>query len=106
MHHGITEPQDAPGLLDKMAYLHVLNAEKEEPAYFLVSSKIGLKDKRRMLYFPMDFEELIIGGSIDTGLIQCDSRSGTKKIRFLTRLSLIKDGPAPRFQTMVGNRHK
>ena len=35
--------------------------------YMPLSTNLWLKQKRRMLYFPMDFGELTIDGLIDTG---------------------------------------
>ena len=54
------EPRTTNGLLDEPAFLHVLVANEGEPADFSLSTKLGLKYKRRKLYFPMDFGELTI----------------------------------------------
>ena len=69
----IEEPQpqkDAQGLnslLDDKTFLHILVEKQAEPSYVPLSTNLGLKFKRRMLYFPRDFGELTLDGLIDTG---------------------------------------
>ena len=43
-----------PSLLDEAAVLNILVIKEGEPAYIPLSTNLGLKFKRRMLYFPMD----------------------------------------------------
>ena len=96
--------QTEPGLLDETAFLHVLVTNEGEPAYIPLSTNLGLKYKRRMLYFPMDFGELTIDGLIDTGaLSSAIPEAGLRKIRLLAPQSKVKEGPAPTFQFMVAN---
>ena len=54
-------------LLDEKAFLHVLVTKEGELAYIPFPTNTGLKLKRRMLYFPMDFGELTLDSLIDTG---------------------------------------
>ena len=54
-------------LLDETAFLHYLVKQQRELSYVPLSTNLGLKIKRRMLYFPMDFGELMLDGLIDTG---------------------------------------
>ena len=62
------EDHEAPiSLLNETASLHLLVAKEGEPSYVPLSTNLGLKFKRRMLYFPMDFGELTLDGLIDTG---------------------------------------
>ena len=69
----IEEPQyqeDYQGLnslLDETEFLHILVEQQGEPSYIPLSPNLGLKIKRRMLYFSMDFGELTLDGLIDTG---------------------------------------
>ena len=42
-------------LLDETAFIHLLVAKEREPSYVPLSTNLGLKFKRRMLYFPMEF---------------------------------------------------
>ena len=98
------ETQAPPGLLDETAFIHVLVTKEGEPAYIPLSTNLGLKYKKRMLYFPMEFGKLTIDGLIDTGahssaLPEADLR----KIRLLAPQSIVKEGPAPTFQIMVAN---
>ena len=69
------ETQATPGLLDETAFIHVLVTKEGEPAYIPLSTILGLKYKKRMLYFPMDFGELTIDGLIDTGAHQRNTGS-------------------------------
>ena len=55
------EDHKAPNsLLDETAFLHLLVAKEGEPLYVPLSTNLGIKFKRRMLYFPMDFGELTL----------------------------------------------
>ena len=93
-----------PGLLDESAFLHVLITKEGEPAYIPLSTNLGLKHKKRMLYFPMDFGELTIDGLLDTGaLSSAIPDADLRKIRLLAPQSIVKEGPAPIFQIMVAN---
>ena len=52
--------QGLSSLLDETAFLHILVEQQGQPPYVLLSTNVGLKIKRRMLYFPMDFGELTL----------------------------------------------
>ena len=55
-----------------------------------------------MHYFPMDFGELTLDGLVETGaLSSAIPEADLRKIRLLAPQSIIKEGPAPNFQTMV-----
>ena len=98
------ETQAASGLLDETAFIHVLVNKEGEPAYIPLSTNLGLKYKKRMLYSPMDFGELTIDGLIDTGaLSSAIPEADLRKIRLLAPQSIVKEGPAPTFQIMVAN---
>ena len=75
-----------------------------EPNYVPLTTNLGLKNKRRMLYFPMDFGELTLDGLVDTGaLSSAIPETDLRKIRLLASQSIVKKGPAPNFQIMVAN---
>ena len=75
-----------------------------EPDYVPLTTNLGLKYKRRMLYFPMDFGELTLDGLVDTGaLSSAIPESDLRKIRLLAPQSIVKEGRAPNFQIMVAN---
>ena len=101
------EDHEAPSsLLDETAFLHLLVAKEGKPSYvpFSTNLKFGLKFKRRMLYFPMDFGELTLDGLIDTGAhSSAIPEADLRKIRLLAPQSIVKEGPAPSFQIMVAN---
>ena len=106
----IVEPQhqeDYQGLnslLDETAFLHILVEQQDEPPYVPLSTNLGLKIKRRMLYFPMDFGELTLDGLIDSGAHSSPiPEADLRKIPLLAPQSIIKEGPAPSFQIMVAN---
>ena len=75
-----------------------------KPNYVPLTTNLGLKYKRRMLYFPMDFGELTLDGLVDTGaLSSAIPEADLRKIRLLAPQSIVKEGPAPNFQIMVAN---
>ena len=84
-------PRTEPGMLDESAFLHVLVTKEGEPAYVPLSTNLGLKLKKRILYFPMDFGGLTIDGLIDTGaLSSAIPEADLKKIRLLAPQSIVK----------------
>ena len=95
--------QDEESLLDANIFVNVLVSEGH-PLYIPFSTNLGLKYKRRMLYFSMDFGELTINGLVDTGaLTSAIPESDLRKIKMLTTQSIIKEGPSPSFQILVAN---
>ena len=91
-------------LLDETAFLHLLVATEGEPSYVPLSTNLGLKFKRRMLYFPMDFGELTLDGLIDTWAhSSAIPEADLRKIGLLAPQSKVKEGPAPSFHMMVAN---
>ena len=91
-------------LLDEKQFQNVLITKDGEPYCIPLSTNINLKCKKRMLYFPMDFEELTIDGLIDTGAISSAiPEMGFRKIRLLSPQSVIGEGPPPNSQIMVRN---
>ena len=85
-------------------YVNTLISRNGEPDYVPWTTNLGLKYKRRMLYFPMDFGELTLDGLVDTGaLSSAIPEADLRKIRLLAPQSIIKEGPAPNFQIMVAN---
>ena len=83
-------------------FVNTLITRTGEPDYVPLTTNLGLKYKRRMLYFPMDFGELTLDGLVDTGaLSSAIPDADLRKIRLLAPQSIIKEGPAPNFQFMV-----
>ena len=82
-----------------------LQVTPDELTRFLpLSTNLPLKNKRKMLYFPMDFGELNIDGLIDTGaLSSAISEADLRKIRLLAPHTILNEGPPPEFQFMVAN---
>ena len=69
-----------------------------------LSTNLPLKNKRKMLYFPMDFGELIIDGLIDTGALpSAISEADLRKFRLLAPHTILNEGPPPEFQIMLAN---
>ena len=96
--------QGLNSLLDETTFLHILVEHQGEPPYVPLSTNLGLKNKRRMLYFPMDFEELTLDGLIDTGAhSSAKPEADLRKIRLLAPQSIVKEGPSPSFLIMVAN---
>ena len=85
-------------------FVNTLVTRLGEPDYVPLTTNLGLKHKRRMLYFPMDFGELTLDGLVDTGaLSSAIPESDLRKIRLLAPQSIVKEGPAPNCQIMVAN---
>ena len=69
-----------------------------------LSTFLPLKNKREMVYFPMDFGELNIDGLIDTGaLSSVIPEADLRKIRLLAPHTILNEGTSPEFQFMVVN---
>ena len=69
-----------------------------------LSTNLPLKNKRKMLYFPMDFGELNIDGLIDTGALSgAIPGADLRKIGLLAPHTILNEGPPPEFQIMVAN---
>ena len=69
-----------------------------------LSTKLPLKNKRKMLYFPMDFEELNIDFLIDTGALSSTfPEADLRKIRLPAPHTKLNEGPPTEFQIMVAN---
>ena len=69
-----------------------------------LSTNLPLKNKRKILYFPMDFGELNSDGLIDTGaLSSAIPEANLSKIRLLAPHTLLNEGPPPEFQIVVAN---
>ena len=69
-----------------------------------LSTNLPLKNKRKMLYFPMDFGEIKIDGLIDTGaLSSAIPEADLRKIRLLAPHTILNEGPPPEFQIMNAN---
>ena len=85
-------------------FTNTLVTRQGEPDYVQLTTNLGLKYKRRMLYFPMDFGELTLDGLVDTGaLSSAIPEADLRKIRLLAPQSIVKEGPAPNFQIVVAN---
>ena len=69
-----------------------------------LSTNFPLKNKRKMLYFPMDFRELNIDGLKYTGaLSSAIPEADLRKIRLLAPHTILNEGPPPEIQIMVAN---
>ena len=85
-------------------FVNTLVTRTGEPDYIPLTTNLGFKYKRRMLYFPMDFGELTLDGLVDTGaLSSAIPEADLCKILLLAPQSIVKEGPAPNFQIMVAN---
>ena len=85
-------------------FVNTLVTRTGEPDYVPLTTNLGLKYKRRMLYFLMDFGELTLDGLVDTGaLSSAIAEADLREIRLLAPQSIVKEGPAPNSQIMVAN---
>ena len=77
-------------------FVNTLISRLGEPDYVPLTTNLGLKYKRRMFHFPMDFGELTLDGLVDTGaLSSAIPEADLRKIRLLAPQSKIKEGPLP-----------
>ena len=65
---------------------------------------LHLKNKRKMLYFSMDFEDLTNDGKIDPGgLSSCISEADLEQFKQIAPQKILKESPPPDFQIMVAS---
>ena len=73
-------------------YVNTFITRMEEPDHVPLTTNLGLKYNRRMLYFLMDFGELTIDGLVDTGaLSSAIPETEIRKILLLAPQSIIKE---------------
>ena len=97
-------PQIAPATAVAARFVNTLVTRTGKPGYLPLITNLGLKYKRRMLFFKMDFGELTLDGLVDKGaLSNAIPEADLRKILLLAPQSIIKEGTAPNFQIMVGN---
>ena len=85
-------------------FVNTLITRTGEPDYVPLTTNLGLKYKRRMLYFLMVFGELTLDGLVEAGaLSSAIPEADLHRIRLLAPQSIVKEGPAPNFQIMVAN---
>ena len=73
-------------------FVNTLVTRTGEPDYVPLTTNLGLKYKRRMLYFPMDFGDLTLDGLVDTGaLSSAIPGADLRKIRLLAPQSIVKE---------------
>ena len=102
--YGRQPNNDSHRLSGEMAFPHIFVEKEREPPYIPLSTNLNLKLNRLMLYFPMDFGELTIDGLIDTGAhSSAIHEAELRKIFLLVPQSIVNEGPAPSFQTIVTN---
>ena len=78
-------------------FVNTLISRDGELNYVPLTTNLGLKYKRRTLYFPMDSGELTLDGLVDTGAYLARSQKLIYVRRLLAPQSIIKEGPAPNF---------
>ena len=84
--------------------MNTLVTRTEETDYVPMTTNLGLKYKRRMLYFPMGFGELTLDGLVDTGAFSSAiPEADLRTIRLLAPQTFVKEVPAPNFEIMVAN---
>ena len=97
-----SEPQVSLTTAVEARYAKIFITRMEEPDHVPLTTYLGLKYNRRILYCLMDFGELTLDGFVDTGaLSSAIPESDIRKIQVLAPQSIIKDGPAPNFRLMV-----
>ena len=70
------------------------------PDYVPLTTNLGLKYKRRMLYFPMDVSELTLDGLVDTrALSSAVPEADLRKILLLDFQSIVERAQHPLFKS-------
>ena len=97
-------PQRQTAVIDNQTLPQVQVTPDGLTRFLPPSTNLPLKNKRKMLYFPMDFGELNIDGIKDTGaLSSAIPEADLRKIRLLAPHTILNEGPLPEFQIMVAN---
>ena len=85
-------------------FVNTLVTRIGEPDCIPLTTNLGLKFKRRMLFFPMEFGKLTLDGFVDTGaLSSAIPEADLRKIRLQAPQSINKEAPAPNFQITVAH---
>ena len=86
-------------------FLTQLQVTPDKLTRFLsLSTNLLLKNKCKVLFLPMDFEELNIDGLIHTGaLSSAIPEADLRKNRLLASHTILNEGPSPEIQFMVAN---
>ena len=67
-------------------------------------SAIALKQKRRMLFAPMDFQQFSIDALIDSGaLVNCMLKSEFQKLKNMSPNNILEEPDPPPFKLQVAN---
>ena len=91
-------------VLDDQIFPHLQVTPDGLTRFLTLSTNLPLKNKRKMLYFPMDFGEVNIDGLIDTGALSSRiPEADLRKFRLLAPHTILNEGPPPEFQIMVAN---
>ena len=79
-------------------------AEKDGSTYILLHSTIPLKKRRRMLYLPLEFDEITMDGFVDSGaFINAMSWSDYNAIKMNSENCIIKEYPQLPFKIECAN---
>ena len=100
-----TPPQDEPQsypLAQIVEYLTRDPITKEE--CIPIFSAVSLKKKKKMLFAPMDFQDLTLDALIDSGaLVNCISETDYNKILQMSPKDIVKELEPPLFKLQVAN---
>ena len=89
---------------DNEIALHLKSTPDGSIKFLQFLAHFHLKNKRTILYFPMDFGDLTIDGLIDTGaLSSAISEADFQKIKQIEPQKIFKEGPPKDLQIMVAN---
>ena len=78
--------------------------ERDGDTYIPLHSTIVLKNRRRMLYLPLEFGELTMDGLVDSGaFINAMSWSDYNAIKMNSDTCVIKEYPQPPFKIECAN---
>ena len=93
-------------VIDREIISELLSVSGKNTKFLPLSIILQLKNKRELLYFPIDFEELTIDGHIETGAVKSVvSEAHLRKIQLLALQTISKERHPPGLQIVVANGH-
>ena len=99
-----TKPTKAKAVKDDQILPQLQVTPDGLTSFLPLSTSLQLKNKRKMLYFSMDFGELNFDGLIDTGALSTAfPEDDTRKFRLLAPHTILNEGLPPEFQITVAN---
>ena len=101
----VTPPQDEPQSYPTAQIAEYLTRDPVTNEHCIpIFSAVTLKKKKKMLFAPMDFQDLTLDALIDSGaLVNCISETDYNKILQMSPKDIVKELEPPTFKLQVAN---